>query len=320
MQSFINNAFEIWSKIITGSRQRWRWTGYTFTLLAFLYLAALIIVSREQIQEFPWKLYWLPFLVSLAIYPIALLVQYTVWSRLISFHHSASWRDMAIYLRVLLIRRLPGGVWHWVDRTAIYTGTTEIPGRVVMLANFLEWSLLLLLAAALGVIGWQGGPPWLRGVLCVALLALATYLAYSWQPKQRAKIRRLAESILWLGLYLLSWIIGGVILYLYSATTQAGLAEDMIYQPVTLLQCVWTWAIAGGSSQLVVFIPGGLGIREIALTWMLKDVLPVASILLISILIRLTYAFADILWGSLGMALSLSVFKDRQAEKPVAGR
>ena len=68
---------------------------------------------------------------------------------------------------------------------------------------------------------------------------------------------------------------------------------------------------------MMVFIPAGLGIREITLTWLLKDYLPISSILLVSILIRLTYAIADVLWGSLGMALSISLFKDDPVEKPV---
>lgn len=214
-----------------------------------------------------------------------------------------------IYLRVLLIRRLPGGIWHWVDRTAMYKGTTNISGKVVMQANFLEWSLLGLLAIAIWIATIQGGLVWLRWLLFGTLISLAVYLAYAWQSRKRSRLSRLLESCLWLGLYSLVYIAGGLILYLYCVTTQASLPENSIFQTITFMQSVGTWAISAGISQLVIIIPGGLGIREIALTRMLNGVLPFSSIMLVSILIRLTYALADALWGSLSMILSLSLFK-----------
>jgi len=306
----INRLFEIWSKIMTGAHQRWRWVGYGLTLLAFLYLGALFIFSREQIQQIRWSAYWLPVVLALGVYLCSLLVQYVVWARLVSFHHRISWRDMAIYFRVLLMRRLPGGVWHWVDRTAMYTGSTSLPARVVMLANFLEWSLLLLIAGAVAAAGWPDGPLWLRVLISTALLLLAFGLAYAWQPERRRLALRMAEAALWLGLYGLAWMAGGLILYLYAHATQIGLgAASGEFQQITYLRCFWAWAIAGGSSQLMVFVPAGLGVREITLTWLLAPYLPLPSILLVAIIIRLTYAMADMVWGTMGMLFSLRVLK-----------
>ena len=312
----INRLFETWSKLLTTAQRRWRWVGYGLTALAFLYLAALVIVSRGQIQQIQWKSYWAPFFIALLVYLASLLVQYLVWSRLVSFHHRISWRDMAIYFRVLLMRRLPGGIWHWVDRTAMYTGATEMSGRVVMLANFLEWILLLLLAGAIGVAGWQTGAVWLRGLLAGAILLLALFLAYSWQPKDRWFIGRAAESVLWVGLYTLAWMAGGLILYMFAHATQLDLPASDSYTQITYLRCFWAWAIAGGSSLLMVFIPAGLGVREITLTWLLAPYLPFSAILLVAIIIRLTYAVADMGWGSLGMLFSLRLLKPLPPDPP----
>lgn len=306
----IQKLFETWSRLMLQAQQRWRWVGYIFTLLAFVYLAALIIYSREQIQNIQWKRYWAPFLLAMLIYLASLLIQFTVWSRLVSFHHRTSWRDLAIYFRVLLMRRLPGGVWHWVDRTAMYTGTTSVPAKVVMLANFLEWSMLLLLAGAIGSAGWQSGAAWLRLGLAAALLVLAQILGYAWQPAQRRRLLRLLEALSWLMLYGVAWMAGGLILYLFAHTTQLGMDLNAGgYQPLSYLRSVWAWSIAGGSSLLMVFIPAGLGIREITLTWLLAPYLPVPSILLVAIVIRLTYALADMVWGALGMLFSIRLLK-----------
>jgi hypothetical protein len=310
----IQRLFETWSRWILQAQQRWRWVGYAFTLLAFVYLAALIIVSRESIQEVQWQRYWLPFVLSILIYLASLLIQFTVWSRLVSFHHRTSWRDLAIYFRVLLMRRLPGGVWHWVDRTAMYTGTTSVPAKVVMLANFLEWTMLLLLAGAFASLGWLNWAPWLRLSLAMTLIAAALYLGVAWQPTGRRGLWRMIESLFWVILYTLAWMAGGLILYLFVHTAQAGMDLNSAgYQPLSYLRSVWAWAIAGGSSQLMVFIPAGLGIREITLTWLLSPNLPLPSILLVAIVIRLTYALADVVWGALGMLFSLRLLKAQSA-------
>jgi hypothetical protein len=310
----IQRLFETWSRWILRAQQRWRWVGYAFTLLAFVYLAALIIVSRESIQEVQWQRYWLPFILSILIYLASLLIQFTVWSRLVSFHHRTSWRDLAIYFRVLLMRRLPGGVWHWVDRTAMYTGTTSVPAKVVVLANFLEWTMLLLLAGAYASLGWLSWAPWLRVSLAMALIAAALYLGYAWQPAGRKGLWRMVESLFWVILYTLAWMAGGLILYLFVHTAQAGMdLTSAGYLPLSYLHGVWAWAIAGGSSQLMVFIPAGLGIREITLTWLLSPNLPLPSILLVAIVIRLTYALADVVWGAFGMLFSLRLLKAQSA-------
>jgi hypothetical protein len=312
----INRLFETWSRLVTTAQKRWRWVGYGLTALAFLYLCALVIVPREQIQDIAWVSYLRPFFLAMIVYLASLLVQYLVWSRLVSFHHSISWRDLAIYFRVLLLRRLPGGFWHWLDRTAMYTGVTNLTGRVVMLANFLEWSMLLLMAGAIGVAGWPDGPVWLRSLASAALVLAALFLAFNWQPKERRLIFRMAESVWWVGMYTLAWMAGGMILYLFSHTTQMSLPPDSGYTQLSYLRCVWAWAIAGGSSLLMVFIPAGLGVREIALTWLLAPYLPFSAILLVAIIIRLTYAAADMVWGSLGMLFSLRLLRPATVDPP----
>jgi hypothetical protein len=313
----INRLFETWSRLLTTAQRRWRWVGYALTGLAFLYLGALVLVTREQIQDIDWSSYLGPFFLAMIVYLASLLVQYLVWSRLVSFHHRITWRDLAIYFRVLLLRRLPGGIWHWVDRTAMYTGATDLTGKVVMLANFLEWTMLLLLAGSIGVAGWPDWPGWLRGVLSIALAGLAISLAFAWQPKERRLILRLVESFWWAGMYILAWMAGGMILYLFGRTTQLSLPPGSGYEQLTYLRCVWAWAIAGGSSLLMVFIPAGLGVREIALTWLLAPYLPFSAILLVAIIIRLTYAAADMVWGSLGMLFSLRLLRPAADTPPI---
>jgi uncharacterized membrane protein YbhN (UPF0104 family) len=52
----------------------------------------------------------------------------------------------------------------------------------------------------------------------------------------------------------------------------------------------------------VIFVPSGLGIRELTLTWVLGEKLGVEPALLIALLIRVSFLAADLLWGSLAAA------------------
>jgi hypothetical protein len=117
-------------------------------------------------------------------------------------------------------------------------------------------------------------------------------------------------------MYMLAWMAGGLILYMFAYVTQLSLPASEGYTQITFLRCFWAWAIAGGSSLLMVFIPAGLGVREITLTWLLAPYLPFSAILLVAIIIRLTYAAADMMWGTLGMLFSLRLLKPLPPEPP----
>jgi len=286
---------ETWARFSQNARLRWRWLGYGLTLLAFVYLAIILVYSGYQVRQLRWQDFWRPASLALALYLLSLLLQLFVWARLLSFHRKVGWRDVAIYSRVLVMRRLPGGVWHWVGRTAFYTGETELTGRVILLANFLEWVLLLLVAAGIALYSWVDLPivfRWAGGMaLCLAALALTI----AWQPISRPTWLKAIDGGSWIAVYLLVWVLGGIILYRFAQA--AGGTLD-------LLGGIWVWALSGGSSLLFIIIPAGLGIREITLTWLLSPFLSPANALLIAILIRLAFTLADLIWGSLGLALS----------------
>jgi hypothetical protein len=294
------NKLENWSHKIGDAQKRWRWVGNLLTIAAFVYIAAIFIFGGLNFSDIYWGDFWKPTLIALLLYLLSLLFQYIVWVRLISFHHKASWIDMAIYSRVLLLRRLPGGIWHWVGRTAMYTGNSLIPGRTTILANFLEWILLLLIAGAILLGGATNLPAWLRIGLSSLLVGIGAVLAFAWQPIHRRVILRALESLLWLILFLLTWLMGGLIVYIYVIAATAGADSGTI----DWLYSTWAWALTGGSSLLLVFVPSGLGIREITLTWILGPLIGVSNALVIALLIRITFIVADLLWGSLGLLIS----------------
>lgn len=298
-------------------RHRWRWLGYFLTGLSVLYIAGLLFLGQIEWQKLNANQFWLPIAATLLIYLASILFQFLVWMRMIAPYRKTGWIDLVIFGRALLLRRLPGGIWHWVGRTVMYSDSTQVPGRVSLLANFLEWILLLLVAGAIVLSGLAGMAIWLRLLLAIACLSIASGLIYSWLPAARSQFSRLFEAALWLLSYGLAWLMGGLIISLFSTAVQpAGSTTQLTIQYST-----WVWALTGGSSMAVIFVPSGLGIRELTLTWVLGEELGIEPALLLALLIRVSFLAADLLWGSLAVIATrwmklFAVASDRSISNP----
>jgi hypothetical protein len=199
---------------------------------------------------------------------------------------------------MVLMRSLPGGAWHWVGRISMYSGATEVPTRVVVLGIFLEWALLILVGAAIFVAFLPFPVLSVLGSLLLAGAAIA--LAVSWQPSERGWPRRLAEAFLWVMLDGVVWLAGTAILFLFAGAL-AGFGR---LQP---LQSLYVWTFSGSLSMLIIFLPSSLGVREISLVARLQPTFDTSVALLIALLIRIVFIFADIFWGLAGWLLSQAV-------------
>jgi hypothetical protein len=301
----IENLTNKWIDATQKLQARFRWLGYALTIAAFAYIVALIFWGDFPIETIPWEAYWWVSLLSVGIYLISLLLQFFVWARMLSFHRRINWQDLAIFFRVLLMRRLPGGIWHWVGRATIYKSTTQLSSKVVLIANFLEWTLHILISGGIIILGLVVLQPLVRWLGFSVLLSLAVFLAQAWQPSHRKPVSRVAESILWCFVFGLSWGMGGLIILL--------LARASGIDSINIWQSTWIWGIAGGTSLLMILIPAGLGIREITLTWLLQPYMTQEVALLIAILIRVIFTIADLLWGSLGWWISHRIAEQKTA-------
>ncbi len=294
---------EAWTAITNAPRARWRWLGYGLTAAGLLYVAVLLVRGGGDLRLIDWQAYLPASVIVLALYLASLILQFVVWVRVLSPHRAPDWTDVEIYARMILTRRLPGGIWHWVGRAAMYTAATQLPTRVVLSANLLEWLLLVLVGfgyALTNLVGPLGPYRWL---LAGAVWAGAVGLATLWQPGKRRWWARLAEGAGWVALYAASWALGGLILFLYA---QAGGAA------VGLPQATQVWALSGAIGLIVTLIPAVLGIQEITLTVLLQRQMPPATALVIALLLRVAFTLADVLWGLVGWGLSAAILR-RQA-------
>lgn len=245
---------------------------------------------RATLKYLNWKAYGKSILLMLGLYLLSLGVQFAIWVRIIAAHHRSGWLDMAIYARMLVLRGLPGGIWHWLGRISMYVSQTAIPPRTVTLANFLEWAVFTLCGLSFYALTLPLWP--LGGGLFLAASGCALWLVFQWLSSM-TPARRLLEGVLWLVAYLSAWALGGLILHLSIRV----LTPAYVLSPALVFRA---WGLTGSLGMLTALLPSSFGVREVTLLWALQAYMSPSLALLIGLFIRALYALADTLWGLAG--------------------
>jgi len=111
------------------------------------------------------------------------------------------------------------------------------------------------------------------------------------------------SNILWiLFVSLISWVVGGVGFYLFV---------DSVYPvpPQYILFLTGALAISSTIGLIALFAPGGLGVREGALVYLLSSVMATPVAVIVSILTRIWMTLIEI--GLVGMVYLISQFQRR---------
>jgi hypothetical protein len=280
-------------------RKQWSWLGWVLTLAAVLYGVVVVVVGGLGVRSLDWAAFVPAAFASLGLYLVSLLAQFFVWTRMLRFHRPPDWKDVEIYSRMILTRQLPGGVWHWIGRAAMYTAATRLPTRLVVTANFLEWGMIILTGVGLYVLGIASTVLLWPILGALAIWSVAAGLAFAWQPAARAWPARLLEGGLWIGLYALSWFSGGAILHLFVRV--AGGATESWFATTHL------WTLTGSIGLSLSLIPAVFGIQEITLTVILQGLLAPAPAFVVAVLMRFVFSLAEVGWGMVGWGLSALV-------------
>jgi hypothetical protein len=300
----IDRLADYWSSKKPKRSKFWGWLNLLLTIAMIAYLVYAFTQGGLRLNQIDWKAYKGTILVVLSIYLLSLIIQFYVWARIISFHHKVSWQDVEIYSRMILMRSLPGGAWHWIGRISMYSGGTEVPTRVVVLGNFLEWALLTLSGAEIFFfsLSLPGG---LGIILAILTLCVALALAVAWQPATQKRSVRLVEGSLWMVLYSMSWFLGATILYLITQAI-AGAGQLNSWESFK------AWTLTGSLGMLITMLPSSLGVREISLVWQLQDRLTPSVALLVALMLRIIYTLADAIWGMIGWLISSLIVRNYQ--------
>jgi hypothetical protein len=183
------------------------------------------------------------------------------------------------WCKTQVTRYLPGGIW------APLTRATTVQGRVRDKAAAVAAENVIVLAAAIGIGAlWATvhDPAWLP----LVLILVVPLLCARWLER-RSRVTR-TGVLRATGTYSFGYVAYGV------AGILTQLAVSGIRDPTYPLYVAGAACVAWAVGLVVVFAPGGVGVREVVYIWLLRDLYPHAELQAAAIASRLVTVLAEL--------------------------
>lgn len=199
------------------------------------------------------------------------------WSTLIT--ERIQFPPVKAWCTTQVARYLPGGIWAPLARA------TTVHGRVRDKAAAVAAENVIVLAASLGVAAlWLTvhNPAWLPLVIVIVLPILGA----RWLER-RTKVTR-TGVVRTTGTYAIGYVAYGFT----GVLTQ--LAVSGVRHPTYPLYVAGAACVAWAVGLVVVFAPGGIGVREVVYVWMLRNLYPRADLQAAAVSARLVTVLAEL--------------------------
>jgi len=201
----------------------------------------------------------------------------------------AFFKHFRIFVLSEISKRVPGKFWYLAARMVMYQqqGT---PKTGIAIASGIETVLIMngallgyLLSSSLATdVHYLSVPLMLCAGLSLVLIHPRTMNWILRKLKRPEVMAHLSyhKVLGWLILYTTGWLCGGVMLYWWL--------QSMTPVPIAQLPgIVAVWTFTGVISNLLWFLPGTLGVRELALTVLINQYVPMPTALIAAILLRI---------------------------------
>ncbi|HVW17138.1 MAG TPA: hypothetical protein VHB30_02705 [Solirubrobacteraceae bacterium] len=244
-----------------------------FALAVALVVAMGVLAVRDvPSRDVTWSL--MAPAVAIAVAWWVLLAR--IWAILVSGRPTAA--DVGTWCRTQVLRYIPGGIWAPTSRVAVVRGSAVDRVATVAAEN------LVALCAALAIAGValtaSGRPAW-APLLLTALVphALLRLLGERSRLEDRRVARALAEGL------------AGFVAYAACAV----LVQAAVSGWHDELRVAGAAALAWGAGLVVVFAPGGVGIREVAYVGLLASSFPHRDLVAAAVVMRAVTIAAELL-------------------------
>lgn len=259
-------------------------------VVSIVYPLALFYFSRDEILSINWSSFLEIFLLCVFIYNISMSLQNLAWSLIVDGSLINYWFNSSVYFRTILMKRLPGGVWHWLGRANLYEIQPSNERNSITRANLTEWLLLIssgLSGYAFTIKHWIG----ITGILLTILVAF-----FLLRRSDRTWLGSIYLSIILVFTYCICWLVGGLILHwLLMAVNVSG--------QVPFEFSLGTWCLSSAIGMFFFFLPSGALIRDFSLSALLSKSYEPAKFLLVILQVRIIFLAADFLWSFLSLKL-----------------
>jgi len=292
----------------------------------FAFLGKMVWGNWTEVKDASFTFRSFPFAWGTFVFVLSYFIQLGAWYLITArLGIALTFREtLGSWFYSQLGKYLPGKVWLLVSRfyfyesrgkskkaisVALYFETVTI----IATAGFLSWASLVFSPAAT-----SHGPGRQWGWLALLFIPVLVFL----HPKVLQKLfngilRRLKREpivlslsygdVLWiLFVCLLSWVVGGIGFTLFIDSIYSVPAGSVLYL---------TGALAFSSilGLIALFAPGGLGVREGALVYLLSFTMPGSVAVVVSILTRLWMTLIEI--GLIGVVYLFSQFRMQPKKK-----
>jgi uncharacterized membrane protein YbhN (UPF0104 family) len=273
-----------------------KWTGFSFDLI-FLLLGTLIFAGSYFIQIGAW------FLITRKL-GIALPFMETLESWLYS----------------QLGKYLPGKVWLLLGRFYLYESKGKSK-KAISIALYFEVATVMIAAVLVflaGLIFLRWTRPFQAGRALEWLILPVFFILISLHPRVLEKmvnwilVRLKREpislsisyrDILWiLVICILAWVVGGGGFYLFVTSLFPVPANHVLFLTASL-------AISSTLGLIALFAPGGLGIREGVLVYLLSALMPGSIAVIVSVLTRIWMTVIEMIL--IGVVYLIAQFRKR---------
>lgn len=284
-----------------------------FVLLTVVVIFNLIWFNRDLFRSYMtqirpiWLLYAVIFFLidfSLALWAWHLLVK-----KLANFDNLRL--NIKICLQSNLARRIPGTVWYIASRAVLYQEVGVAKSTTSLLSG-LELAFFMVSGVVMTLLTL---PFWVWSSIDLnqtsqigfvfLLLPLGILLVHPqvlqkiWQKLLRQPLSQSlqwSDTIRWLGVYLLTWLTGGLVLF-----SIVNMLHPLSLTYVPMMLGIWSLS---NTISLIGFVTFSFfGLREISLAFLLTQLLPAPITLLIAIIVRLIWLSGELITSLLSFRL-----------------
>lgn len=304
----VRQRLEKWGSISVKPTMRRAIAGAVM-LLSFGYLGWILARNWGSLVAYDWQVDLRQVALAFVCYSVALGLAVVGWSlimrHLTPMTHMS--RHLKYYTYTNLLKRLPGPLLNVLGRAYFY-GQEGIAKPLTVTISLLEWAVIVLSGLLVYLVTSPFMPiprAWRSPLIPGAVLLIGMLLI---RPKTfRAALRlfgqdglpisfRYTDLFLWLIVYSLVWIAGGVVLYV---------GINSIYSlPLRHLPAVvGIWVASGIIPTLMLIIPMGFGLKELTLSFLLGHLMPAPLAVVVALLMRLGLTLFEIIWGLVAFSL-----------------
>jgi len=276
--------------------------GGSIVLLSLAFLGHLIYTNWPTLIAYQWLFNYVELALTLLYFSLAMISAMWGWHLIITRLASANDARLnaRIYCYAAAAKRLPGTAWDIATRVLMYD-QAGVSKALTGVASLLELLLIVVSGSFLYMAFAPFTLSYLSGLgtwpLVVALLlglvvthpSLITWIVSKMRKETLPKEPSYRDILLWLLMYVLSWVTSGLMLY-GTIRSVYGLSSKHLPQVLA------DWTLAGLIGAAMTFVPSSLGLREVTLTLLMSRYLPEHIALVASLLVRLLAIGYSMLW------------------------